>query len=341
MCIDILSAFKIISYCSINRTTLTITFPNGSVFLFCGLDDSEKIKSIAGITDIVCEEATELTLDDVSQLDLRLRANVDDLQIYYMFNPTSKASWVYKRWFAEDAEVDTETTFILHTSYKDNRFLPQEYIDALEEQKKTNPTYYRIYALGEFASLDKLVYQNVKIEDFDEKADDKKKLPLLCALDFGYVNDLTAFLALLLDEENKKIYIFKEWGDVGKTNDEIAAVISTLGFSKSVIIADSAEQKSIEEIKRLGIPRIKPCKKGKGSVLQGIQRLQQYEIIVKSQCEKTIIEFQNYSWKKSKDGEYINEPVDNFNHFMDCLRYATENVGKNRLRTIDKASIGF
>lgn len=340
MCIDILSAFKIISYCSINRTTLSITFPNGSVFLFAGMDDAEKIKSIAGITDIVCEEATELTLDDVSQLDLRLRANVNDLQIYYMFNPTSKESWVYKRWFADNAEIDTATTFILKTTFKDNRFLPQEYIDALEEKKKTNPTYYRIYALGEFASLDKLVYQNVKIEDFDEKADDKKKLPLLCALDFGYVNDLTAFLALLLDEENKKIYIFKEWGDVGKTNDEIAAVISALGFSKSVIIADSSEQKSIEEIRRLGISRIKPCKKGKGSVLQGIQRLQQYEIIVKPQCEKTIIEFQNYSWKKSKDGEYINEPVDSFNHFMDCLRYA-ENVGKNRLRTIDKASIGF
>ena len=100
-----------------------------------------------------------------------------------MFNPTSKESWVYKRWFAEDAEIDTATTFILKTTYKDNRFLPQEYIDALEEKKKTNPTYYRIYALGEFASLDKLVYQNVKIEDFDEKADDKKKLPLLCGLD--------------------------------------------------------------------------------------------------------------------------------------------------------------
>ena len=158
-----------------------------------------------------------------------------------MFNPTSKESWVYKRWFADNAEIDTATTFILKTTYKDNRFLPQEYIDALEEKKKTNPTYYRIYALGEFASLDKLIYQNVKIEDFNEKDDDKKKLPLLCALDFGYVNDLTAFLALLLDEENKKIYIFTEWGDVGKTNDEIAAVISSLGFAKSVIIADSAE----------------------------------------------------------------------------------------------------
>lgn len=341
MCIDILSAFKIISYCSINRTTLSITFPNGSVFLFAGMDDAEKIKSIAGITDIVCEEATELTLDDVSQLDLRLRANVNDLQIYYMFNPTSKESWVYKRWFADNAEIDTATTFILKTTFKDNRFLPQEYIDALEEKKKTNPTYYRIYALGEFASLDKLIYQNVKIEDFNEKDDDKKKLPLLCGLDFGYVNDTTAAIFSLLDEENKKIYIFKEWGDIGKTNDEIAAVISALGFSKSVIIADSAEQKSIEEIKRLGISRIKPSVKGKGSILQGIQKLQQYEIIVKPQCEKTIIEFQNYSWKKSKDGEYINEPIDSFNHFLDALRYSLQCVETNKLRTIDKASIGF
>ena len=124
MLLDTLSKFKLLSYCKVNRTDFTVTLPNGSVFLFYGMDDAEKIKSIAGITDIICEECTELTIDDVTQLDLRLRAKAENQQIFFMFNPVSKANWVYKRWFAPDAEVDSENTMILCTTYKDNQFLP-------------------------------------------------------------------------------------------------------------------------------------------------------------------------------------------------------------------------
>ena len=129
----------------------------------------------------------------------------------------------------------------------------------------------------------------------DEKADDKKKLPLLCSLDFGYVNDLTAFSASILDEENKILYIFKEWCEKGKTNEEISRAISSLGFSKSIIICDSAEPKSIEELKRNGLVRVKPSVKGKDSILNGIQRMQQYRIIIHPSCTNTITEFENYS----------------------------------------------
>ena len=94
---NILTQFKIISLCNINKSTMKITLPNESEFIFVGVDDAEKLKSIADITDIVIEEATELSLDDITQLDLRLRAKVDDLQMFFMFNPTSKANWVYAR----------------------------------------------------------------------------------------------------------------------------------------------------------------------------------------------------------------------------------------------------
>lgn len=338
MCIDILSQFKMLNYCGINRSTLTITLPSGSAFLFVGMDDPEKIKSVAGITDIVCEEATELTLDDVSQLDLRLRAKAPYLQTFYMFNPTSKANWVYKKWFDKDAVVDEETTTILRTTYKDNRFLPKEYTDALEDMKRTNPTYYKIYALGEFASLDKLVFTNWKVEEFEPN----KSLPLLAGMDFGFVNDLSTLIFSLMDEVNKKIYVFKSWGSTGKTNNQLADVITNLGFSKSVIIADSAEQKSIEELRQLGIRRIKPATKGKGSILQGIQKLQQYEIIVSPECEGVITELQNYSWKKDKNtNEYINEPIDEFNHYMDALRYSLQCVENAKLKTANKSALGF
>lgn len=331
---DTLSHFHLLKNCKINKTTQRITFPNDSIFIFAGLDDVEKLKSIAGITDIVIEEATEITEDDFAQLDLRLRAAARNLQIYLMFNPVSKTNWVYRKWF--EAERDYKDTFILHTTYKNNKFLPADYIQAIEEMRTTNPAYYQVYALGEFASLDKLVYNNWTIEAFDHTALDGD---LLIGLDWGFVNDKTALIASILDTTANRLYIFDEWGAKGKTNDEIAQVIINKGYSKSIIIADSAEQKSIEEIKRLGVDRVKPSEKGKGSILAGIQKLQACNIIVNPSCVQTIEELQNYSWKKDKNsGEYTNTPIDDYNHFLDALRYSLQ-CKKGKLRTLNKNSL--
>lgn len=331
---DTLSKWQLLQYCKINLSNYTITLPNGSMFLFKGLDDSEKIKSITDITDIFCEEATELSEDEYTQLDLRLRAMVDGLQLIVAFNPVSKVNWVYRRWFAEQKKY--ENTFILHTNYKHNRFLPQSYIDALEDKARTNYNYYKIYALGEFCTLDKLVFTNWKVEEFNHADIDGT---LICGLDFGFVNDVSAFVASIITDN--KIYVFKEWGATGKTNQELASVIKALGFSKSVIIADSAEQKSIEELKRDGIIRIRKSTKGKDSVIHGIQKLQNYEIIVHPSCGEIRTEFENYSWQKDKNtGEYINEPVDAFNHYIDALRYSLQCVG-NKMRTLNKAVLGL
>lgn len=334
---DYLKKWELWRYCKVNLTTLTVELPNGSIFLFKSIDDPEKIKSISGITDIWVEEATELTNDDFTQLDLRLRALAPNLQYIVSFNPISKANYVFKKWFAEDAVYDKENTMILKTTYRNNRFLPQSYIKALEEKINTDPVYYRIYALGEFASLDKLVYNNWEAADFDYT---KIKGQTLVALDFGFINDVSALVASILVEEEKKIYIFREWGDTGKTNDELAAIITSLGFSKSVIIADSAEPKSIEELKRLGIQRIRASVKGKDSILHGIQKLQQYKLIVHPDCHALITELENYSWSK-KDGEYVNIPVDKFNHYLDALRYSLQCVNNNKVKTLNKAALGL
>lgn len=336
--LGMLSKWKILPYCKVNMSNYTIKLPNGSMFLFKGLDDSEKIKSITDITDIFCEEATELSEDDFTQLDLRLRALEDGLQIFVSFNPVSKVNWVYRKWFADKNKVH-ENTLILHTTYKDNRFLPVSYIKALEEKQRTNYVYYKIYALGEFATLDKLVFTNWHVEDFDHT---KLQGELLIGLDFGFVNDTSALVASILDEEAKKIYVFQEWGAKGKTNQELAKVIKSLGFSKSVIIADSAEKKSIEEIKRDGITRIRESTKGKDSVIHGVQMLQNYEIIVHPNCTELVTEFENYSWKKDKNtGLYINEPIDAFNHYIDALRYSLQCVKTNKLKSMNKAALGL
>lgn len=219
--------------------------------------------------------------------------------------------------------------------------MPQSYIDAIEHQKETNPSYYRIYALGEFCSLDKLIFNNWRLQSEGERVPPNAKL--LVGLDFGYVNDPSALVISYLDEANKKLYVVDEVYKKGLLNDAIAALIKNKLLQKEVIIADSAEQKSIDEIKRLGVPRIRPAAKGQGSVLQGIQKLQQLEIIVAPKCENVITELQNYAWRKDKSsGEYINEPQDSFNHTLDALRYSLQVVEKpTKLQTLTKSQLGL
>jgi phage terminase large subunit len=203
----------------------------------------------------------------------------------------------------------------------------------MENMKERNYNRWKIEAIGQWVTLDKLIFQNWRQEEFNH-ADIKGTL--LVGLDFGFVNDISALVASVIDEPNKRIYIFKTWGDTNKTNNELASIITNLGFSKSVIIADAAEPKSIEEIKKAGIQKIRACKKGPDSIMHGIQQLQNYEIIVHPSCEGIITEFENYTWQKDKKtNEYINKPIDMFNHYIDALRYSLQCVGK-KMKTLNK-----
>ena len=330
-----LSDLNIRQLCKVRITDFTIELPNGSALLFKGLDDSERIKSIVGITDIWIEEATELIEEDFDQLDLRLRARTSDLQMFVSFNPISKVNYVYRKWFAETAVVGGDT-LIVKTTYKDNRFLPEEYIKSLESKIKTNPTYYRIYALGEFCSLDKLVYNNWRVEAFEPPKDGK----LIVGLDFGFTNDPTAIVASIVKGDD--IFVFKEFTGTGKTNQQIAEIITSMGFAKSTIIADSAEPKSVAEIKRCGIQRIKESTKGKDSIIHGIQKLQGYNLIVHPSCENIIMELENYSWIKDKaTGEYTNKPIDMFNHSLDALRYSLQALDQHKFTAVSKDVLGL
>lgn len=327
---SILSDWHLYDQCKINKTDLTIELPNGSHFIFKGMDDPEKIKSIANIDDIVVEECTEINDFDFDQLTLRLRSKNLYNQVHVMFNPVSKENWVYKRWFAETADYNKDSTVILHTTYKDNKFLPKEYVESLLEMQKTNPAYYAIYALGEFASLDRLVYTNweVKVFDYMKILQTIKGSKAIFSLDFGYTNDPTAFVCSILDETNKRLWIYDGFEEKGLLNDEIANKIINLGYRKEVITCDSAEPKSIDELKRNGLERVRPAIKGKDSIINGINLLQQFKIIIHPNCRGIQEELKNYTWKKGKDGEYINVPVDKYNHCLDSLRYGvTTEIG--------------
>ncbi|PTH38559.1 PBSX family phage terminase large subunit [Staphylococcus agnetis] len=313
--------FHIWDLCHWNKTDNKVTLPNGAIFLFKGLDNPEKIKSIKGLSDVVMEEATEFMLNDYTQLTLRLRERKHhERQIYLMFNPVSKTNWVYKYFFEQPQGDDV---LIRQSSYKDNKFLDERVRQNLEDLARRNPAYYKIYALGEFATLDKLVFP--KYEKRLLNADELRHLPSYFGLDFGYINDMSAFIHAKIDTKTKTLYIVEEYGKTGMLNKDIADVIKRLGYAKEQITADSAERKSIDELKRLGINRIVPTRKGKGSVVNGLQFLLQFRIVVDERCFKTIEELDNYTWQKDKTtGEYKNEPVDSYNHCIDALRYSVE-----------------
>lgn len=340
LAVDELTKMGIVHLCEISYHNLTIKFPNGSRIIAKGLDDSEKIKSIAGIDDIVIEEATEISQDDFSQLNLRLRSKAKNQQIHLMFNPVSKLNWVYNHFFERGTP---KNTLILHTTYKDNRFLPKEYIASLESYKITNPLYYQIYVLGGWGITGKRVFDNWKVEQFDKET--LLKNPAIRAvfgMDFGYINDPTTFVSSLVDMENKKLYIFSELYEHGLTNDRIAQRIYEMGYSKEIITADSAEQKSIDEIRNLGIRKIRPTKKGAGSINQGIQFLQQFEIIVHPSCQNVALELESYSYRKDKTtGLYTNTPVDAYNHCIDALRYSVTDFSLKKPVKVSKGTFGL
>lgn len=339
--ITLLDEWRLSQYFIINKTEFRVTCTlNGTEFKCLGLDEPEKIKGFAEMSDVFMDEITAFSEDDIELIDGTLRSiNYNlPLQIYFAFNPISKANFVYK-YFGFDTGITPPDTFILHSTYLDNPYLDDSYLARMENMKQRNYNRWRIEALGEFVSLDKLIYTNWRTEEFDTK----DIIGETCiGLDFGFVNDISALVASIVDDENKRIYIFKEWGETNKTNEELARIITSLGFAKSHIIADAAEPKSIEEIRRKGIQRIKPCVKGADSIVHGIQKLQQYEFIVHPACEGVITELENYSWQKDKKtNEYINKPIDTFNHYLDALRYSLQCIDKKKLTSISKASLGL
>lgn len=327
-----LSDWQILDYCKVNNTDRRITLPNGAEFLFKGLDNPEKIKSIKGVSDIIMEEATEFTLDDFTQLNLRLREKKHiKKQIFIMFNPVSKANWVFKTFF----ENKFDDTKIHLSTYLDNRFIDSHTKDTIEQLARTNTAYYKIYALGEFATLDKLIFPKYETRLLNPRSRELIGVPSYFGLDFGYMNDPSALVHIKVDKKRKILYFMDCYVKSGMLNDEIANVIKQMGYAKEQIVADAAEKKSIAEIRRLGVPRITHAKKGVGSVLFGLNYMSQYKLVVDERAKPMMEELDNYVWKKDKStGEYINEPVDEFNHVIDATRYAME-----RLALTDNVSI--
>lgn len=294
----------------------------GVQFLFIGLDDVEKVKSISGVDRIWIEEATELTNPtELDQLRLRLRG-FEKVQITLSYNPINEHHWL-------NTEIHQKRPVghkIIKTTFRDNlKLLAKDptFAETVERLKDTNPNYYRVYGLGEWGrNSEGLVYPDYQVAETMPE-------PQFFGLDFGY-NDPCALVAgAVVDNfaEKKKDYFVQEllYRTHLTSNDLIVALKDLIPNKRAVIIADSARPEMIEDLKKAGF-NVRGCVKYKGSVVEGINEVKKHNLRVVAGSRNLFREITNYSWKE-KDGRYFDdEPIDAINHLMDAMRYGLEAV---------------
>lgn len=339
----------------IKESPLEMTFTNRQgkqqKIYFRGLDDPLKVTSITVEHGYLCwcwiEEAYEITSeDDFDMLDESIRGAIPEetglfKQITLTFNPWSEKHWLKRRFFdSPDGEILAMTT-----NYTCNEWLDCADLRVFESMKKNNPRRYAVAGLGGWGVVDGLVYENWREEAFelitkkeylqlDEAERSLKHYVFLdnlksgFGLDFGYTNDPSALFCGFIDMDALKIYVWDEMYEKGLSNKRIYETIKGMGYSKERITGDSSEPKSIDELRALGL-RIKGAIKGKDSIRNGIQFIQDFEIIVHPRCVNFLTEISNYTWDKDKFGNKLNVPIDDFNHLMDAMRYGFEKYVPN------------
>lgn len=316
----------------IKESPLEMTYkPTGQKILFRGLDDPLKVTSITVEVGVLCwlwiEEAYEISSEaDFDTLDESIRGEVPPglfKQITLTFNPWNEHHWIKHRFF--DAAPDPDI-LAMTTNYTCNEWLDAADKKVFETMKQNNPRRFRVAGLGDWGIVDGLVYENWEEHLFSiDEVRQTSGIKSVFGLDFGYTNDPTALFCGLIDTQNKTLWVFDEIYKPGMSNEDIAKAVIAAGYAKEHIRADSAEPKSIDRLYALGLAHIRKARKGKDSVNNGIDFIQDYKIFIHPKCVNFITEIGNYTWDTdTKTGKKLNRPIDDFNHLMDAMRYALE-----------------
>ena len=318
---------------ALNRTDMTYTCQvSGAQVLFAGLDDVEKVKSITPakgvLTAVWVEEATETAWADVKQLEKRLRGiSRHPKRMTLTFNPVSRGHWIYGEFFAgfttPAGAGDGQAADPAH-DLPGQPLLMADDRAAIEGERDG---YFRsVYTLGEWGDAGSAIFTAWRAEDLSALR--KRADCLRCGLDFGYAGDPAAAVLAHYDRRNKRLYILDELYLRGLSNDGLAARLKAFAGGCPVV-CDSAEPKSIAELRRLGV-RAHPARKGPDSVLHGIQWLRQHEMVVDARLTHIKEELANYRWRKDSRGQAMPIPEPGQDHLIDALRYAMEGDSQGR-----------
>lgn len=296
--------FKIWDNRCMNKSEMVYTFPNGSFVEFFSTDDEQKIRGRKR-NILYCNEANEISFLEWQQLIMR----TTDFSIVD-YNP----SFSDEHWLCE-LNKDTRTYHFIST-YKDNPFLEQTIIDEIESLEHKNKVLWTVYGLGLQAMAEGLVFPEFEI--IDEFPANAKQVA--AGLDFGYSSDPTAIVKCgILDG---RLYLDEQCYRTHMLTSEIIKELKKLGL---FVYADSADPRLIQEIANAGII-IFPADKYKGSVMGGLFKMMEYKLCVTKRSVNYIRELKNYVYEQNKDGKFINQPIDAYNHLIDGTRYYT--IGK-------------
>lgn len=307
----------------ITKTEITCTL-TGSVIYFRGIqasnsDNIANLKSIAGVSIVIIDEAEELTDEAVfDRIDLSVRKKGVVNKIILLLNPTTREHWIYQRFFIQNGIQEgyngqKENTNYIHTSYLDNlKNLDSSFVQSAELMKLKNFSKYQHTMLGGWLKkAEGVIFNNWSIGEFDNA------LPTIYGQDFGFSIDPTTLVATSIDKKNMKIYLKEMLYKPNLSTGEIYNLNTSL-TNGELIIADSAEPRLINELQKMRL-NILPAIKGPGSITAGISLMQDYELIIDPSSTNLIKELNNYSWL-SKENK--SQPVDKFNHLLDAARYA-------------------
>ena len=305
--LEIADKVGILQFSTINKAEMTIKYKNHLVE-FISLDNEMKVRGRKR-THCMLNEANEFFKEDFDQLSLRTTE-----KIILDFNPSDVIHWIY----SDICTRDDCDTFI--TTFEDNAFLDEEIKKEILRMKERDSDMWRVYGLGERATFkegqifDK--WRWIDYKDFINKEDSE----VVYGIDWGYSNDPTAIVEVR--RKNDRLYVNELLYKKNLTNQDIYNEIKNLDLLEEIFVCDSAEPKSLEDLKRLGL-YCKASIKGAGSVMNGIQTIKEYDVYASKQSKNLLQEYQYYTWETNKDSQTINKIKQNgMDHLMDAFRYA-------------------
>ncbi|MGX4754923.1 PBSX family phage terminase large subunit [Bacillus licheniformis] len=327
---------------------MQIRFPNGSKIIFKGMDKPAKLKSINNVSIVWVEECSEVKYDGFKELLGRLRHPTLKLHMILSTNPVSKGNWSYKHFFKDEANqffvldddelykkktIIKNNTYYHHSTADDNLFLPESYIEQLEDLKSHDPDLYRIARKGRFGVNGKLVLPQFEVMEHEEvmKAIRAIDRPILKnGMDFGFVNSYNALVRMAIDHKEKILYIYWQYYKNDTTDDITAEDLKDL--KRVLIKADSAEAKTIRYFRQQGF-RMKAAKKFQGSRLQYTKKVKRFKkIICSDQCPDVIRELKDLAFAVDKDGNVIEDEFNIDPHTFSAIWYGLDDYEVSSLK---------
>lgn len=351
-CFDLLeevaNAMGVEKYITFTTSPMQVRFKNGSKIIFKGMDKPAKLKSLNGVSIVWIEECSEVKYAGFKEILGRLRHPKLSNHIILSTNPVSKGNWCYKYFFQDKREntfiLDDEElyqkrimivgkTYYHHSTVDDNYFVPEEYIEQLDDLKTHDPDLWRVARKGRFGANGHIVFPQFEVWPEEKVLEAMKAVrnPMeKNGMDFGFVTSYNALVRMLIDHDEKILYLYDEYYSRDKTDPEIADDIEK--WKDIVIKADCAEPKAIKYYKQRGF-RMRKCKKFQGSRAMYTKKVKRFKrIICSDKCKNIIDELQELTFKLDKDGEIIEDEFNIDPHTLSAIWYGLDDYEVSDLK---------